>query len=329
MVILSEKLEPLYFKNISVRFILSVFLVIPLCLLVVFADHSFLDLRIRLSLPKSPEELFIFSIFFGFPHIVASCFSLFDKEYFQFYRNQVTSEFIYYCLFFIIIYFFAGKNIFEALFSLWTIKHVIGQQFFIAPLFAHFSKTNLKLWRNSALLIGIGLYAFTFPERIHLNINPIFYLVFFTIMTSFFTLITVITSSNNDNLTSKIFIWLNWLSIVSGILFVYLHYPFLTILCLRIIHDLIAYHFYITHDTNRNFNYRHNFIYRLFNFLKMPVFLLLPLLSLLIALRFNFKPLPFRYSFALGLVSIFHYYIDSIFWKKDSIHRSLVKIGPP
>jgi len=65
--------------------LLAVYLVVPTVGLVVVVDLALLRGGLRGSLPNSPEDLFWFTVFFVLPHILASQFSFYDREYVKVY----------------------------------------------------------------------------------------------------------------------------------------------------------------------------------------------------------------------------------------------------
>jgi len=75
--------------TISRRWLLAIYLIVPIVWLVVVVDLVALEGRLRAQLPPSPEDLFWFTVFFVLPHILASQFSFYDREYLSVYRPRL------------------------------------------------------------------------------------------------------------------------------------------------------------------------------------------------------------------------------------------------
>src|SRR6516162_8648357 len=57
---------------ISARFLLGIYLIVPLCLLAMVLDRLCWGGSLFHALPTSPESFFFFQLVFGTPHIIAS-----------------------------------------------------------------------------------------------------------------------------------------------------------------------------------------------------------------------------------------------------------------
>ncbi len=137
-----------------------------------------------------------------------------------------------------------------------------------------------------------------------------------------------------------------------------LGYSFFVIAIPRIVHDLSAFMVYSVHDENRNQIKQHNLLYKKLAFLGMPITVICVFAAILIAntiqcssfvvdtwLGFqgnntcvlhryytsgNSTTLPssMQLWFQLMLITgLFHYYIESFIWKKDSLHRHQVSFS--
>src|SRR5881296_1875935 len=72
--------------TLSRRLLLAIYVIVPLAWLAVIGDLVLFDGGLRRALPESPEELAWFTAFFVLPHILASQFSFYDREYLGAYR---------------------------------------------------------------------------------------------------------------------------------------------------------------------------------------------------------------------------------------------------
>src|SRR5688572_28661232 len=76
--------------RVSFKFLLRLYLAIPLCLCAYAVDQIFLDGLFVKTFPDVPEGYFFIGLLFGLPHIVASNLILAtNKEYMVFYKNHL------------------------------------------------------------------------------------------------------------------------------------------------------------------------------------------------------------------------------------------------
>ncbi len=132
--------------TLSRRVLLAIYLVVPLAWLAVLADLVWFGGDLRRALPASPEELTWFTAFFVLPHILASQFSFYDREYLSAYRQPlrwgvplvVTAAGLLYML-------DAGSA--GLVFVTITMWHVIAQQVGIAGALAGRTSRAFEWWK--------------------------------------------------------------------------------------------------------------------------------------------------------------------------------------
>jgi hypothetical protein len=109
--------------------------------------------------------------------------------------------------------------------------------------------------------------------------------------------------------------------------FVLAGYIFFAVLAFRFVHDVSAFAFYITHDYNRNLSENKNWFYKVTSFLPLPIILLTPILAFGFAylLRSVTGGIAIGYSIII-LVSMCHFYLESVMWKRNSPHRQYVLV---
>ena len=114
-------------------------------------------------------------------------------------------------------------------------------------------------------------------------------------------------------------------ALVGSVVLLYLmDYSFFMVLIPRVIHDLTAFAFYITHDQNRNSERTHNALYSIFDRTGIPVAILCPLLAVIFAFPLTYcMQIPWVYHLAM-IAALFHYYTDGITWKREAPHREFV-----
>ena len=156
------------------------------------------------------------------------------------------------------------------------------------------------------------------------------------------------------------YIYSNLLMLIAAYIFLIMGYGFFVIATPRFIHDFTAFIIYSAHDQNRNREIKHNYVYRFLSFLLIPPLVLCPVLAIVLAnsiecgafftdmligfgADFTFTECVMKHGWTqreslvdiplsmqvgtqiLFVCGLFHYYIESFVWKRDSIHRHAVK----
>jgi hypothetical protein len=117
-------------------------------------------------------------------------------------------------------------------------------------------------------------------------------------------------------------------------------YYFLAILVPRLVHDVTAYIFYVTHDYNKHHQQPRNALYRLSKACQLPIVVVLPALSFALAFVLQaygdfwvsqltefFFGVEIRKVITIGLIGylgLMHYYTESFTWKQDSPYRQFI-----
>jgi hypothetical protein len=138
----------------------------------------------------------------------------------------------------------------------------------------------------------------------------------------------------------KGFLWANVLLILSSFYLYAQQYYFLAILVPRLVHDVTAYIFYVTHDYNKHHQQPRNALYRLSKACQLPIVVVLPALSFALAFVLQaygdfwvsqltefFFGVEIRKVITIGLIGylgLMHYYTESFTWKQDSPYRQFI-----
>lgn len=311
------------------RWILGTYLIIPMCLLLVACDHYLWKSAFKYTLPSTPEEYPLFTFFFVLPHIVSSTFSFLDLEYLQHYSGR-----LFFPLVLIVLGVTYGKQYigpvwYETIYGVWTIIHVVGQQFGMALLGIQLKSNVYMLWRWTGIAISIVLYfAMYFPVFEGYNIEDY-------CISSYGASIVIVFATLSYGLQRQVlsvrrppppyatwYIWLNTLMVVACWLMLRLQYRFFVYLIPRIIHDSCAFMVYINHDYNRNLVNTPNLLYFPWRTMGVPQIVLNPLLA--VAISYGVSVGARHYSAGhqvITILSFLHYYTDSFAWQRDSPHR--------
>ena len=162
-------LKPL---NISFGFLLSLYAIIPLCVLLQLVDRFGLDYRIRDSLPSSPGHFLLFQLLFGTPHIIASNFLLVShRDYLTVFGKRLLWMTGFIALVFGVGSLFIPYKVLYIVTACWTVYHVLKQQHGIAkavcrlPSFAFNGQVLLSVLAGSFIYLGIFLKNSLTPEQ--------------------------------------------------------------------------------------------------------------------------------------------------------------------
>lgn len=305
--------------TISTRVLLGIYAVIPVIVLLMFADSLFFGGAIKHILPHFPEEILWYMLLFNFPHIIASFFSFADKEYIAHYKYQLLRGLPIIALLAIALPFLSITATVIIL-VLYTMYHNISQQTGIASILMQHRDKWTQAWRWSLISFGLFLYVLVYPSPLSLAVtsraNSI--TMVFLVVT---LLLTMIVTRQSKTLIGK------WYAIgtmgiaATGTCALYMGYPIITITILRIVHDITAFIFYITHDTNRNQKAMHNFFYRKI----LPNVRAFPIGIPLLGIFFTYIIQGGGVSTTIEIfffVAVTHFYIEGFMWKAGSPHRA-------
>ncbi len=309
--------------GISRKVLLSFYLLVPGLFAVFLADKFLLEGRIKPYLEFSGLIRSVY-LLVPFPHILASFFSFGDTDYLKFYRKKLALgiPLILGGSFFLLQ--FISIATFEPIFRSLTFFHVITQQVGITGLLLGNRSRYFTLWKWSIIAVGIIAGHCLFPSAIVTNLIPYPLLLSFVVAGNLVCLVlTFLVAREGSNSLGKMYTWANWAMLVAVGTCAWQNYFLIGYLIPRSIHDLTAFCFYVSHDQNRSFNEPRNYFYNLFSFLRLPVAILCPLISIgiVLALSTNFTIYAVVVAFSLC-----HYYIESFIWKPGTVHRSFIRM---
>jgi hypothetical protein len=307
--------------HVSKKFLSALYLIVPICFILVLSDQLFFSSKFKNLLPTTPNDLFIFNVFFVLPHIIASSTTLVDREYLSFYKNKLlialaltgTIAFIFPHLF--------SQQIVLIINGIMTVYHVLAQQLGVTSTIAKIRSKNYQRWKWIGLILGaLVYYLFYFHQKIP---SATFYYLEIAVyvLTLIFLFYSVKIIGETQEKLGKIYIASNFFLILSAFYFIKAGYPFFAMLAPRVVHDLTAFSFYTVHDSNRNANGAKNYFMKYLLPLKTyPVFcffIFTPLLGISLALltkAYLIFPI-------VNFLTLFHYATESFVWKSEGIHR--------
>jgi len=332
----STKLWPVSFK-----WLLGLYAIIPVCLSLQLADGWLWQGYLKANLPSSPTHFLLFQILFGTPHIIASAIVLAsNREYIQRYRRPVLLMTAAIAVVFGLGSLFIPYKVFYIAVAALTVLHVLKQQHGVArgvcrlPDWAF----QLMLWLSVAagLAIYIGIFLNKSLDAVQAEwLKSIAGGLCVSLVFTAFYCQRYATSA-----FGKWFLWANVLLVVTSFYFYAQKYYFLAILGPRLVHDITAYSFYVTHDYNKHHAQPQNTLFRYAAYCKVPIIVVLPLLSFALTFvlqAYGDQAVSFitRHLFAveirkvvtlglLGYLALLHYYTEAFTWKQDSPYRRFI-----
>jgi len=327
--------------TVSFRLLLGLYAIIPLCLLLQLFDAWFWHGFLLQSLPSSPKQFLLFQIIFGTPHIVASSILLAsNREYLKVYRLKIISMTLAIIVVFGVGSLFVPYKALYLIVAAWTVYHVLKQQLGVGrglyrlPDWAFY----LLLWLSvtAGLFVYIGIFL-----KNSLDVQQVEWIKLIAGSLCAALIGTALVCQRYITTPSGAwFLWSNVLLVLSTFYLFVQQYYFLAILVPRLVHDATAYIFYVVHDYNKHHRQAQNFIYRYAARCRLPVFVVLPLVSFALAFVLQsygdaavnrlsefFFGVEIHKAITLGLLgylALMHYYTEAFTWKQGSPYRRFI-----
>lgn len=327
--------------SLSFRWLLGLYAIIPLCLSLQLIDRWFWHGALLENLPSSPKQFLLFQILFGTPHILASSILLVSNaEYFKFYKFKVMAMSVAIAMIFGVGSLFIPYKALYLIVAAWTVYHVLKQQIGVGrgvyrlPDWAFY----LVLWLSVAA--GIFVYIGIFLKN-SLDVQQVEWIRLIAGgLCAGLVCSVLLCQRYATTAVGKCFLWGNVFLVLSSFYLFVQQYYFLAILVPRLVHDATAYIFYVVHDYNKHHSCPQNVMYRWAARCRLPVFVVLPLCSFLLAFvlqtygdnavngltGFLFG-IEINKAITLGLIgylSLMHYYTEAFTWKQDSPYRRFI-----
>lgn len=327
---------------VSIRFLLYLYGVIPLCLAVQLLDCFVFNYQLRDALPSSPGHFLLFQILFGTPHIIASSLLLLNhSDYLKTFQKPLLKMTAFIAVFFGIGSLFIPYKVLYIITACWTVYHVLKQQHGIAkavcrlPPKAFNVQVGLSVVGGCFIYLGVFLKNSLSLDQAQLTLNLSAFLSVCLVISTLWSLQFV------TEPMGKVFLWSNTALVVVSCYFLSQQYYFLAILVPRLVHDITAYCFYVTHDHNR-----HQVVgdpHKLYDWAKsigIPVVIVLPMMSLVLTfvlqaygddwINFIVRTLfatEIYKAVTLGLfgyLALMHYYSEAFIWSVGSPVRRFI-----
>ncbi|PIS04725.1 MAG: hypothetical protein COT81_04885 [Candidatus Buchananbacteria bacterium CG10_big_fil_rev_8_21_14_0_10_42_9] len=313
--------------SINQNFLIAIYLVAPILGVILLIDYYFFGAYIKNLLPNSPNWWGLFILVFFFPHAIASAFSFADKEYFTAYKKPLVYGLPVIIVAVLLIPFFIGWEVIFLMNLLFSSYHLYGQLTGVTKLLMRNIGFFYFAWRYSVLAFFMLAYVVLFvPDFFGVDfrtyLNPLIY--FFAPVVLAFNILAL---KNSKTKKGAIYLWANFFLFVLALSYYIAGYYFFTFLALVLVHDITAFAFYIAHDHNRNIGEIKNYFYKLFHFTKIPIFILCPLLSFLMAYLLREYSAIYLVSSVVYFFWFFHYYSELFMWKYGTVHRQYISLS--
>lgn len=306
------------------RILLAVYSTVPVLFLVVYIDSTVFAGALQKLLPTNPATLFFFAVLFNVPHHVASILTFFDRAYVQKYARPLLIGIIVVALYAVV--FVKYPFLALTLFVLYTEYHIISQQVGVTKFFGSLPASTLLLWKGTLLFLAFMAYTIVLPQSEFSQALSFLHTeqwVWFAYLLSLCaTLLAVQTTSHRSQRGMIISVFV---SVASVLVLFYAGYPLFALLISRVIHDVTAFIFYVTHDVNRNSSVTHNIVYTLMKTVQIPLILITPLVAVALGYFLQFSLTDT--TFFLTLLFVSHYIVEGFMWKKGSPHRAQISFS--
>lgn len=310
---------------ISKKLLLAVYLIVPLLLLIVLVDLFYFDAALRPYMGVEALYLPIFIFVFNLPHVIASFFSFFDKEYVKHYRKHL---------------FFYLPGLLLATAVLLYVDYVLGIVFFLLNDVWHGVKQKVgialmlgakpgwlhRVWTLAPFIASSIAFVYfirpaAYPDFLVPYISPALFGGAVIILFSMVAMLWTSAKKVRLYIFAVSFLFLvNYFFILAG-------YFFFSLLAFRFVHDVSAFAFYVTHDYNRQKHTTQNWLYGFFARVPVPILVLTPLLGFSFAYMVRTLANGVSVGYAITiLIAMTHYYLESVMWKRGSPHREHVRV---
>jgi len=328
--------------TLTLRGLLAVYAVIPLCALLYAADRLVLGGAIREALPHNPDHLFVYGLLFGWPHILASNVILVsNREYRSVFgkRALIASA--------VIIAFFTIGNValpyvvLSVVAATVTIIHVLKQQIGIGAGAARLKGWLYPAWGWTGILAGVALYNTLYLEDDLASYERVLAGASL-VLAGGVVILAVLCHRRITAPIGKTFLWSNTALVIVPVTFHFAGYDLFALAIPRIIHDTTAFAFYVAHDHNKHRGTPGNPLYRAAARLPGGIYWVSPALAvglafgierygdqLLDAVTAGASTSAFPQAVSIGLLGFFamlHYYTEAFTWKAGSPYRKHVAI---
>jgi hypothetical protein len=307
---------------VAVRFdrLLLPYAIVPLSLIFVAIDALALRGRLAAALPQHPDRLAFFTLFFNFPHIVASHIILLDREYLKTYWRRIAGAALVIVTLTLLLR-VAGPAWSAPAILLVTAFHILSQQVGLTGAQLRTKDWSFPAWKWLTIVLGVGSFQLALSNPAGGPAERLAGLAATLVLAVPWVLIALRLSGRSATASGKRYLWANQALIAVGIGVSFAGYPLFGLLMPRVVHDLTAFYVYGVHDTNRNAGRPPNALYAASSRLGLPPWLVGPVVAVVFAFWAEHLSGPNLSLHLVYWMSAFHYYLEGVVWRGGSIHR--------
>lgn len=303
-------------------YLLGIYSVIPVVALFLAADLWLNGLRLSRSLPADPHTMQWFTMFFMLPHIFASLFTFFDRDYLLAYKERLVVSVPLILVVMVVVPLLFDAPLLQLIVAVYTLFHLISQQTGIAAMIARNKSAVYQAWK------WLSFFAVLMISILAQADLPGFHNVLYVVLPFFILLygaLTLFAAKQSKTATGMGYIAANSVMVVICYGLALAKLPFFVILILRVVHDVTAFYFYVSHNANRNRERHLNLISRLRQWLRLPEYVFTPLMGVLCTVLAT-ATLGDNIFFAVIFLGLLHYYWEGVMWKQGSPHRTNIYV---
>jgi hypothetical protein len=316
----------LIMKLVSVGFwtLFAIYGILPLALGIALVDTLFFSGSLSRWLPRSPYEIIWYGLIFDLPHILASFFSLADKEYLVRYKQRLAWLPLVLAGFLLLLLVYPPVAI--VAFITYTMYHLVAQQAGIGYIFGGRPHPLHRLWiYTSTAFLALGYLYLYFPEVLPKQILLSSILGIITSLVIVFCGLSFVIVRSIKNSRGRMFFLGTAATLVGSHVLILLGYPLLAVAMLRVMHDVTAFIIYAAHDHNRTQLSSSNVLYGSLKKIG-PVLVLVPVVAIVLAFPLTLTAYTAGTVFAV-LIAVTHYYTEGFVWKNGTPHRATIRFS--
>lgn len=316
--------SPLILKR---SWLLSVFLIIPAALLVVYVDQTYLESSLLPYMGLGSLFIPLYLLFFELPHILASFLGFFDREYAEHYRRHIIIALPVILTCTLILAWWQYYAV-VLLYLVLTMYHVMKQQTGVSLILGAPKSTLFHVWSVLGVIGAAMLYVALFAPFLIPSTSAGIVAYGVPVLLGCFVIVGMLFAYEARETGAWMYILGTVAMIASSFYLLTLAYVFLAIFVMRFAHDVIAFMFYLTHEYNRNHTVVKNMFYGFLPRRPVSILIAVPLFGILIglALRASLPSVEALFTLTV-LLGFAHYYFESFMWKRGSLHRAYVRVS--
>ena len=282
----------------------------------VFFDHQLSDIAARYINPD------LYFVFIGFPHIIASFFTMFHQNYFTSYKTVFLKKIIPVLLVACTLI-FINFNLYKLLFIFLLSIHVAGQATGISRYFGIENGKSFLIWKsiNCTLLLFsfLIMYNKEFLLLLPISFSSLKLLIMFIFLMTNFAVIPVV--MRTTTVKGKLYLLLIQFQLAGICYFSVVESLLYWGIMITFFHDVIAFIFYVNHERNAESAGNLNF---LIGNKFLPIGIVVILISIVVAAGLAHFLTLFSIPFVMFLFQIAHYLLEGDIWLSGSLHRKYI-----